>query len=538
MIGLYRENEFHVNRDNNADRDKFVEDCLDIQSGEWTIFTQGYFMNIEELKCKYEIGDISELILKLVKEKKGFISTVLFGTYVLVAYNSISGEMLMTNDLLSKRSIFYCRYNNSIYFSDSFSDLIKDLRKYNIPLSIDSLGVKMMSRYQYFFDDVTYVNEIKFLKPFTYIAAKNTAICINNIPYPREIQEADEDTILKEIDKQFTHADLLQFKKNEVYGYPQITTLSGGWDSRMTFWYGYKNGYDKQICYCYSQANSIDEQIARSIALQCDCQFYHHALNGGNYLLERDQMCMANEGQMVYGDTGGIYDCMHMFSTDRWGIVHSGIGGGEVMGDLYRADENKAWQIFENTIGCDDSEKKRLARIIESYPSYNLFQNLNDIRHCLNAQKSSSPYCHYNSPYLYEEFWIYMMSLPFDIKKNRYIYRKWFERACSLKQHTTYHWGVRTASKFEHNLRRVWHKALVKVKGVSKYDMKPYFYWEKTNPRLMQILSQTYDTDLKQLNGKVSDEIIDTLSKDWKRFDLRMKMNVLTALWALRMIEE
>ena len=229
---------------------KFKDDQISFESDEYIIKTCGYFLNMDDCLSRYSCKTLVELIIKLV-ETGSQLPRILHGAYIVVLFRKKNNQLYIFNDLLSKHSIFYY-YDEStgnLLVSDSFFDTLQMVRKKNLPFNIDTLGVKMMLWHRMFYDNLTYIREIKFLRPFEYAVVSNDKLTLETIPYPKMIDVSMEEAA-GEIHKLFTKAVQEQYQKNEKNNYPQVTTLSGGMDSRSTVLYGLSNGYTNQLWYC------------------------------------------------------------------------------------------------------------------------------------------------------------------------------------------------------------------------------------------------------------------------------------------------
>ncbi|MCI9132645.1 MAG: hypothetical protein HFI31_00445 [Lachnospiraceae bacterium] len=518
---------------------KFNEDAINYENDFWSIVSQGFFLNEIELKEKYHVSDTFELLLCLINETDGEISRLLYGSYVIVAFDKIRQRLIICNDLLSKHSLYYAIIRDTgmneevLIFSDSYFETIDQANKLGAKLTIDLLGIKMMNRHRIFYDDITYLKEVKFLKPYKWIDVIDNDVIVKGINIPKEDDRIEAENIITKCNQLFEKAVKEQYHKNVNYGYKQVVTLSGGMDSRTTFLYGLKAGYKNQICYTYAEADSMDFQIAQSIADNEGCQFFFHSITNGNFLMKRNEIAEENEGQMVYGGATGTYESICMYDTSQWGIVHTGIGGGEIMGDLCVADEQKGWKRFEDSLDCTEQERERLKFMRSEYDGYNQFSNLNDIRRCLNSQKTAQRFCEYMSPFLYEPFFNWMLTIPYEIKKERKLYLKWLEKYCKTNYPSTFKFGAKKDSKMNYYLRRCINYISNKSGRKTIYDMNPYQYWEKTNIELVNKLTELYETDLNELMGKIDNDIVKVIQEDWDIANINKKINILTTTWAL-----
>lgn len=429
-----------------SENSNFKGDQISYETSDVAIYTAGMFLNVEECLNEYLCKNVPELILKLVGENTP-VPKVLHGSYVIAVYQKPTDRLMVFNDLLSKHSVFYSIDEKSkcLMLSDSFFETVSMVKEHGLPCTIDEIGVKMMLWQRMFYDDVTYVKEIKFLRPFDYLVMENGILEVRRIARDEMLGVSMEEAA-SEIHQRFNKAVALQFRKNEKCGFPQVATLSGGMDSRSTFLYGLENGYTNQTCFCYGESTSADYEYARDLAIRNGCSFFFHPIDNGSHLLERDEICEANEGQMVYSGPSGTYDSLRFYDTSHLGIIHTGLGGGEIMGDMRVAEnpdgmkrlvealkyklgkgkKDRTWESFVNSLRCNAVELQRLEAFYKDYADFNEFQSLNDIRRCLNSQKIAQSFgVEYVSPFLDEDFFCYMLRIPYELTKDRRLYIYW-----------------------------------------------------------------------------------------------------------------
>lgn len=555
ICGSFCDSELNI-KEISSSSSKFKNDNVYIESADFSIRIWGYILNKSELLEKYSCDNI-ESIFSIEREFHP-LCKVLNGAYVAIVFDKKNKKLQIYNDLLSKHSLFYY-YNKSsgqFVFSDSFFNVLKMVKEKELPYTIDALGVKMMVWQRMFYDDVTYIREIKFLRPFDYIVIENGEILIKRVPRENMLNNVTMEEAAGEIHKLFSKAVQLQYVKNQENGYPQITTMSGGMDSRSTFLYGLANGYTDQVGFCYGESSSKDFDYALQLAKKNDCQFFFHPIDHGYHLLERDEMCNANEAQAVYSGPSGAYDSLKFYDTDSWGIVHTGLGGGEIMGDMRVGDtlkgwegfveslkyklgkgkKDRIWKSFVSSLRCTDGEVKRLETFFKDYENFNEFQSLCDMRRCLNSQKMGKYFAvEYVSPFLYEDFFCYMLRIPYKLTKGRQLYLYW-QKKYNPKQFetpSTFQMGCRPGNKVGYYAKRFCKYTVNRMGYKTKYDMVPIEQWRAVNPKITEVEQQWFEEDMKTIQSEIS--LHQLLADVWQKKTVS-RQNILTATWALNRI--
>lgn len=556
MKGEYSVLSFDIK--DNVSKKNFDKDIIFYESEDFVIRSFGMFLNTSEGLERYNCENTIKLIKTLYLHNIPF-PTVLNGSYVVVLYDIKNNRMCLCNDLLSKHALYYYYDENSgqLLFADSFFDVLEMVKNKGLPYTIDELGVKMMMWQRMFYDNVTYIREIKFLRPFDHLIVENGKFEIKRISREQMYDDISMEAAASEIHKLFSKAVKLQYAKNQEYDFPQIATISGGMDSRSTFLYGLANGYTEQTGFCYGESSSTDYHYALQLAKKNNCQFFFHPIDNGYHLLERDEMCNANEAQAVYSGPSGAYDSLKFYNTDGWGIVHTGLGGGEIMGDMrvnetlkgterimeklkYRLGKGKkdrTWESFVSSLRCTDEERKRLETFYRDYNDFNEFQSLNDMRRCLNLKKMGQAFgVEFVSPFLYEDFFCYMLRIPYKLTKGRQLYLYWQKKHNPKQFETpsTFQMGCKPGNKLGYYVKRFYKYAVNRMGYKTKYDMVPIEQWMAVNPRIEETQQKWFEEDLKFINDKTS--LHRLLSEAWRN-NTASRQTILTAMWALKEIK-
>ena len=532
---------------------RFEEDVLSHDSESYKLVSIGYFLNTAECLRKYHCNNLAELIINLYQQEIP-VSSVLNGAYIIVIFEKNTGKLQVFNDLLSKRSIYYSFDENTrqLFLSDHFFGTLSLLKANNQPYTIDELGVKMMIKHQVFYDNITYVNEIRFLRPFEYIMINGTECCIDEIQR-EDVLDVTLDEAAQRMHGLFKKAVTLQYQKNEKNGYPQVATISGGMDSRSTFLYSLQCGFTSQKCYNYAESGSDDFHIAEELSRKYNCEFYYHSLGNGNFLKNRDKLCTANEAQMAYDGTTGTLDSLEFYNSRDFAIIHTGLGGGEIMGDIcsseqptrkeelinslrYKFGKGKSdygWTDFFASLDCTEKEADRIRAFKEKYRDFNEFQNLNDMRRCLSSQKIALSFgCHYVSPFLYEEFFCYMLRIPYELKKGRQLYLYWQKKYNPMQFETKSTFMLGVTNVYHYYIKRIWIYLLSRFGRKSRHEMNPLQYWKKTNPTIEANQKELYSNDMRLLESALSKDLYNYINDCWTN-GRSAKENILTATWAL-----
>lgn len=402
------------------------------------------------------------------------------GCYVMWYYDKKNKVIYIANDLLSKKSVYYYAKDGLILVNTSLFDLCSDMRTYSIMPEINMAAVEYFCLENVFYGDVTYVKDTFFLTAYSYLVidCKRKELMVKQLPIPNMQKESSLtfDDATKKLEMLFSEGCELQWEKNRVYGKDQIMTLSGGMDSRaMLLHLIRKEGADSIHTYTYAQSGSNDSRIARKLADKLHIANTFIPLDECEFAFKRDEIINANEGQMFYiGSTGAILMGKMVKEKHNPGIVHTGLGGGEILGDMCVA-------------GGDEHD-------IEDVATINQRRNLDDIRRCLNFQKTTSRCFAAFSPFLYEDFFEYALTIPASMRMHRKLYIKWYKQY----MHSNFP-SVGSHSLVAKGINRVLIKLYKIIGKRNPADMNPIQYWYDTNSELRDYIDKTWTNDSAML---------------------------------------
>lgn len=443
----------------------FEDDNFIYDTENFTVISEGYYLgetpNYDSiLNLKYD---------EFINKYKG--------SFVVVKYNKSNKNISIYNDLLSKKYIYYFSSDNLTMCSTSYFEILSELKAEDIKLSIDDDGVKDMLVRGSFTDNRTYTKEIKFLRAFEYICIDDE-FNVNKLEYPKPISTISMNEARDKAYKLFQDGVKLAINKNEQFKRDHIASLSGGMDTRAVFLQLIQNNIKNIVTYTYAQSNSMDEIISKQIAKDYKVKNIFYPLDNAEFILDRDKLISQNEGQMYYCGSTGMYNCLQMVDTSKSGLIYMGIGGGEILGDILKVEYEEPYKDF---------------------PKKSYMINLDDIRQCQNSVLTAAKYSDYFSPFLYEDFFTYVMRLPFEIKQRRALYVEIFNEFMYNSYDTTMFKGkIGNKRSF---ISRVYNYAKLKILKKDKYSMNPMDYWYNTNNTIQNYIISTFNNDIEILES-------------------------------------
>ncbi len=316
---------------------KFPEDHFIFEDAAVKIAVCGYVLNHKRILAETGKKTLFEALSAAYAEGPEHAVTLLKGAYLVAIYDKAANSLLLFNDKLSKLPVYTYRNGEDFLFSTSFFELVDALKRLKAPFTVDPLGVAMMTATGVLWEDITYVDEIKYLRPYRYLMIDGD-VRERCLPFPVLNRRTNVDEAVERIDALFTDAVRLQYEKNADAGYRQFASLSGGMDSRCVMVRAYQLGFADDLTFTYSQSGSLDQEISQRVAAHYGVPHLFYSMDNGSFILDRDAFAAANEGQMTYCGSTGVLPVVSALKCERFGILHSGISGGEIMGDIIPAD--------------------------------------------------------------------------------------------------------------------------------------------------------------------------------------------------------
>lgn len=400
------------------------------------------------------------------------------GRYVCVAIDKKKKTAKIYNDLLSKQFVFYYQAGENFACSTSFMELLAFVKEKPLPYTVDELGIKQFLDKGFFQGEHTYIKEIKFLSAFSCLRYDGTCR-VDRLSYPEPLQDVSFEDARDEAYRLFQKAAKAQIEKNNKENRRHIISLSGGMDSRAMFLQLIDAGIKDIESYCYAESGSVDEKVAEQIAKDYHTKHHFFPLDGGNFVKNRDAILDQNEGMMMYSGATGMFDCIQMVDCTQSGVVHMGIGGGEILGDIVFPDMEQPFEHF---------------------PKKSYMINLDDIRCCQNSALTGSNRFAFASPFLYEDFFLYLMRLPESYKRRRRLYVAMYEKYMQNNYDTTAFRGK--IGRKRSLIERVFHYVKAEILKKDKYSMNPFEYWWATNPVFKNYIKDSFSRDIEILTGK------------------------------------
>lgn len=467
---------------------KFPEDKANRCDEAYDIMFDGVLLNASQLRREYGKQKLDELLAAMWEAHGIGMLSRLKGSYVLSLWDKAGDTVVISGDRLNKRPLYYHFSGNTVFFSSRYLDLTALLAENGIFPAYSHAAFAMLSSIGQLYEQFTPLQEVYCLRPFEYLICQNGKIELAGGECSVEESTASAEELLEQFDMLFADAVCLQYEKNVECGYEQVTSLSGGMDTRSVALMGQRLGYTLDRSFCYCQSGAADEKIARKLAEKLDVPFEFLPLDGGAFLLRAEDHGRRNECLISYGGSTGALTMAESMPMESVGIIHSGIFGGEIMASIFRADDAR-----RPMVALTGPAREEFYRLLQPNLTHGHMELRLLMRGCLNFVRMFESRAEVISPFMDEDVYAFLKTVPFEMRKARMFYSRWMRRKIPNSLPTTYYRVPMNAPKL---LLEFVPRFLARVPIYMKsYDMHPMQQWYDQQPELrrgMEALADKY----------------------------------------------
>lgn len=336
---------------------KFSDDKTFADSEKYLYLTDGITFNINELCESYDATSFSNLIPLMYEQKGEDFFSEFRGSFSGVFYDKKKDILLIYNDHIGDRMIFYAQVGESFYFSTNLKHLTQLLPE-SFEKKIDDEFVLSMLSYGYSPNHHTLINGITRIPAGCYLKiSKGRAELIRYHRFTNNPGSRTEKENIEQMDILFRRAEKRILDKNKQYGYRNVMPLSAGLDSRMTVWVARQLTDEPIDNVTYSQSGYYDEITPRDIARELGNEMHFKPLDGGDYLKNVDRSVQLTDGLVNYSGASQVIDSFDDLSgRDSIGVIATGMLGDIIAGTGYT--QNNSDQAV--TLGDGALSKKLL----------------------------------------------------------------------------------------------------------------------------------------------------------------------------------
>lgn len=524
--------------------DKFPAEKVCFENEQWLVHFDGILLNSAQLKETLSCSSNLDILLQLYQAHGAELVFHAKGLYTLVLWDKQARKLLVTNDLLSKRSLYYHMSGTALCYASGYHDLLDILSREGLTPEVNITAVQDMLRDGFVTGSHTYLRNVAYLNAFESLLVdlkEGTAELIHHRMPDAEIPDT-EDAMMDKFQALFSKAVALQFGKNAEYGYTQCATISGGMDSRSCLLTANKLGFNKDIvCFTYAQSGSLDYSISTQIATDLGLDYVFYPMDAAVFLDRQQEAMSMNECMQSGIGATGARTMANLLNTSNFGLISIGICGGELMGDLVRRNrsgesKNKLIRIAGRICNKLKEELGHPEFKAEDY-CFDLSEYLCHLRASQNFPHMFLDKCECVSPFMDEDVVMYVLQLNPGLMYDRRIYRKWMCRYIPNSYIVTSSCTTVDASMPRQLLAKLKYRVLRKRGGISQWDMNPINRWLETQPHHAQQCLRAYEDGCDLLSRRDdTGELLGVIQKGWQSPWIK-RLYVLTGLQALKDID-
>lgn len=524
---------------------RFERDQLFSAFGDGFIASDGVILNLSELKSKYGVNELSEVIHRAEKQ---------FGESFFSEYIGPFSGARVKNEVITvwcnqtgDAPVFY--YDGEFFSaSDDFNLIVRQLKLHGIEYRFDENAALAVMTFGYQIDGSTMISEIKRLEPGKYIQRENGYSEIKQ--YHRfSFDELDIsfDEAVNEIDKGFRAALKRCFDKDIEYGYAHMADMSAGLDTRMVNWVARDMGYNGISNFHYSQNCSDERKYAEAVSLRLGNDFMAMPLDNVKFIYDIDKLIDMNYGLTVYcGITGGerMLSCV---GFEHFGLEHTG-----QLENLtsYGNTDTHVPPITTDLRYTDTVSYKVPEELLAQYENNEEFSYYTrGFLGTLSTHLIRRHYTYAVAPFIDRDFFELCARIPLRYRKNRKLYWAWLNRFYpeAAAMHSSRDPDRSPKNYYIYKLKRMAYSAYKKVLcafGLSKTaqnpnGMNPFDYWYDTIPEMREFVQHYYSDTISLLKGYPKTEsCVEMLIGSPKAMDKMLALTVLGAAKAYFGAEE
>lgn len=418
---------------------KFVNDKLLYEDERYAILLDGVIFNKQQLQHS---KSWSETVIDMYQRLGRTWFSDLRGSFYGCLVDKRNGKLYLFVDQVGDKPIYYCQVGTELFFASEQFALSYLLKTNHHSVSLNEGAAYCMLTYGYLLDDISYVAGAYRLMAGYFLEYDMTNHHIEVCSYHqfayKHLVERTEADMLERIHSMFNRAIILQIEKNAEYGYEDFSALSGGLDSRLTTCAIASLKKDAEVTtFTYAPIGQIDQKIAFRVAQRLpNARSIYYSTMSGKLLNDIDRSVRINDGMYAYYGTAVLLNMFDTIDKTSIGIVHSGQLGDAVIGSINHSNVietlpysslNCITKRFHNKLLQYGVDVEAIGNKYGSRELYSLHnRGLGGV--IFGANKAFQSFAETYSPFYDVDFWDYCLSIPQELRKNHYLYDKYFMR--------------------------------------------------------------------------------------------------------------
>lgn len=332
-------------------------------------------------------------------------------------------------DHTANRNLFYYFKKNTIIISSRLDFIIQILKYNNIPLKINNEAIEYIAEFGFIQSNITIIDSVYRVLPGERISIKNNKI--NRYKYFTlgncDLLQIPKEKAIELIDFYFKQAVSREYNYDGIPSSEHLVDLSGGLDSRMTMFVAYTQGFKNQTNLCLSPYEHLDHHISKEISDYLKTKYMYYDSDDNNWLDHLNYiLSLTNYCSSIYphGQLLNIYCNKQHIGKIR----HTGSMGDIILSSLYSS----------YTVASSRPKTRETPYTRKISFEHNEFQKYSskesfvlNTTGLLGIQSSNGIVQNFGecySPFLDVDFSNFVLSLPFEYRKNHGIYIEWINK--------------------------------------------------------------------------------------------------------------
>ena len=534
-----------------ATLNKFMNDKTFSFLDDIIVILDGYLLNKKSLLEKYDVADISELMVKMYKQAGDEFFAVFRGSFAGALYDKKQDKWIIFTNHIGDNAVFYTCSDDFFCAGSQINYVLEACREKKIQLSFDENAAYQMLTFGYMEDNSTYANEIKRLRGGTYLFVSGGKAVIKEYHTFKKISNRfaglSENEIIDLLDVEFERAVSLEYEKDEEYGYKHLADMSGGLDSRMAVWLAHESKKRKIQLMTYCKSDYLDETISKKIAEFWKDELLIKPLDDANFLYDIDEITGLNWGlSLYYGITGGKR-MLESLNMNLYGLEHTGMIGDVVIGSFYKSARETDNLMISGKYSeklnfrLDKAKSDAYHSLYESHELYLLYTRA--FQGAANTHLIRKNFTEVASPFLDVDFLQFCLDIPLELRIKHNLYKKWI-----IQKHrdaSAFKWE-KTNSKITDSavvtfFKKAYNRApqrILSYFGLSNKlarGMNPIGYWISHNEEIKNFFTEYSRDGLKNASSITSSQLLSDLTMLIESGTAVEKTMALTVLSSIRL---
>ena len=488
---------------------KFNDDKIFVQMGDFIVVLDGVILNKKALMTQYASSDWNQLFLDLYLRHTYDFPNVLRGEFHGAIYQISANILFSFTNQTATKPVFWTHQNDCLICSSDYFSLADNMKANNLTKTVDEVGFYSMLTYGYFFDEMTYMKEVKKLKAGTCLTYNQDHVTIETYQTFNDKKRVSlgEKDIIEKLDHLFLNAIKSEYEKDVEYNYKHLSTLSAGLDSRANMMIAKKLGFPENFAITCSQSGYYDETVAREISKDFGWEHFFWPLDDAKQLFYLEEYLDHNDGMVFIAGASQHRVMMDQIDCEPYGLLHTGqlgkVGKYVITKQPFPADITR--EAFTNRfLHKIESDLKPIEQRYSTHEILLIYNRA--FNHTNTGYFINEDFTYMVSPFYDVDFLEFTAAIPEKYKYQEGIYYKWWEQKhpevmsylWDCIQMKPDKWWKRDYARYINIVRNGIQRKLLKQQH--KYEMTPENYWYQTNEKLRKKTEEVFEKHIASLD--------------------------------------